>query len=312
VICRILGVSPSGFYAWRVRPESSRSREDRRLKVQVTEAHERSRRTYGSPRIHAELRANGAAVSRKRVIRLMREDGLRGRGRRRFKSTTDSKHNLPIAPNILARDFTANAPNERWVGDVTELRTPQGKLFLAAILDLFSRAIVGWATSAINDRRLAENALQHAARRRAPPPGLLHHTDRGSPYASEDYQKALATLGFQCSMSRRGNCYDNAPMESFFNTLKLELAEDFDSPAAARRELFDYIETFYNAHRRHSALGFLSPREFERRARTSPEDIPPKSIEIRSLPVSPLDPPRISGLASNQPVTVPTRSDDDC
>jgi transposase InsO family protein len=265
-MCRALGVSPSGYYAWKTRPPSERAREDARLGVLVEEAHARSRRTYGSPRIHAELAAHGERVSRKRVVRLMRAKGLRGRGRPGFVRTTDSEHDQPVAPNVLDQDFTADGPNERWVGDVTYLKTPGGWLYLAAILDLYSRYVVGWAVSAINDRRLAMRALDQAVRRRRPPEGLLHHTDQGSPYASEDYQKALDALGFECSMSRRGNCYDNAVMESWFKTLKSELGESFESPAAAQRELFDFIETFYNAERRHSSLGFKSPRDFERLA----------------------------------------------
>ena len=261
-LCRALQVSPSGLYAWKARPESRHARADQRLGVQMREAHERSRKTYGSPRIHAVLRAQGIRVSRKRVIRLMQQQGLQGRGRRRYKVTTDSDHGLPVAENVLGRDFVAQAPNQRWVGDVTELWIPQGRLFLAVILDLFSRAVVGWALSTVNDRRLAQRALEAAVGRRAPPPGLLHHTDQGSPYASEDYQNALRRVGFRCSMSRRGNCYDNAPMESFFNTLKTELAEDFESPSAAWRSIFDYIEVFYNGERLHSSLGYLCPREF--------------------------------------------------
>lgn len=266
VLCRALRVSPSGYYAWKRRSPSRRAQRDQRLGVLVGEAHARSRRTYGSPRVHAELRAQGERVSRKRVIRLMKAQGLRGRGRGVFVRTTDSQHNRPVSDNVLGRDFTASRPNERWVGDVTYLRTPQGWLYLAAIVDLYSRFVVGWALSAVNDRRLALRALDMAVRRRTPADGLLHHTDQGSPYASEDYQKRLAELGIQCSMSRRGNCYDNAAMESWFNTLKSELGERFESAAHASRELFDYIELFYNQQRRHSSLGYRSPREFERHA----------------------------------------------
>jgi transposase InsO family protein len=265
-LCRALQVSPSGYYAWKMRPESARAVEDRRLRVRVGEAHQRSRATYGSPRLHAELHAQGLHVSRKRVARLMRELGVRGRSRRRFAQTTDSAHAHPTFPNVLARDFTASRPNERWVGDVTYLRTPQGWLYLAAILDLYSRRVVGWATSAVNDRRLAIRALQQAVRERRPSVGLLHHTDQGSPYASEDYQQALQAAGVTCSMSRRGNCIDNAAMETWFATLKSELGEAFASVSDAARELFDYIEVFYNRQRRHSALGYLGPAEFERQA----------------------------------------------
>jgi transposase InsO family protein len=263
--CRVLGVSRSGYYAWRRRPESRRSREDRRLGVLVGEAHERSRRTYGSPRVHAELAEQGERVSRKRVVRLMQEQNLRARVRRRFKHTTDSDHPLPVAPNLLDRRFEAEQPNQRWVGDTTELLIGDtGKLYLAAIVDLFSRLVVGWALSAVNDRHLVLRALEMALRRRCPDAGLLHHSDRGSPYASEDYQKVLDAHGITCSMSRRGNCIDNAAMESWFSTFKSELGERFESYAAAKEKAFDYIEVFYNQSRRHSALGYQSPAEFER------------------------------------------------
>jgi transposase InsO family protein len=268
VQCRALGVSPSGFYAWLGRPESERQREDRRLAVLVRESHERSRRTYGSPRVHADLSAQGEAVGRKRVIRLMQEQGLKARVRRRYRCTTMSEHGQPVAPNLLARRFEADAPNERWVGDTTELRVGGGgRLFLAAILDLYSRFVVGWALSAVNDRRLAIKALEMALRRRCPDSRLLHHSDQGSPYASEDYQRELATRGITCSMSRRGNCLDNAVAESFFSTLKSELGEDFESYGAAKEQCFDYVEVFYNQQRRHSTLGYLTPADFERRRR---------------------------------------------
>jgi len=263
--CRALGVSRSGYYASRRRPESRHRREDRRLGLLVREAHERSRRTYGSPRVHAELAARGEHLSRKRVARLMQEQNLRARVRRRFKRTTDSDHQLPIAPNLLDRRFEAERPNQRWVVDTTELVIGEtGKLYLAAVLDLFSRLVVGWALSAVNDRHLVLRALEMALRRRCPGVGLLHHSDRGSPYASEDYQKKLETHGIRCSMSRRGNCIDNAAMESWFSTFKSELGERFESYADAKAKAFDYIEVFYNQARRHSALGYASPAELER------------------------------------------------
>jgi transposase InsO family protein len=194
--CRALGVSGPGFYAWRGRPESAHARDDRRLSVLVREAHERSRRTYGSPRVHAELAAGGEHVSRKRVIRLMQEQELKARVRRRYKCTTMSDHDQPVAPNILDRRFEADAPNQRWVGDTTELRIGEsGRLFLAAIIDLFSRFTVGWALSAVNDRHLVIKALEMALRRRCPDAGLLHHSDQGSPYASEDYQRSSRRAG---------------------------------------------------------------------------------------------------------------------
>jgi putative transposase len=263
-MCRHLGVTKSGFYAWRRRPESARARQDRRLAVLTKEAHETGRQTYGSPRVHRELKAKGIAISRKRVIRLMQRLGLKGKTRRGWVRTTDSNHSFPVAPNLLARDFRATAPNQRWVCDITYLRTREGWLYLAAVLDLFSRRIVGWAVSAVIDRHLVLRALETAIKRRCPDAGLLHHSDRGSQYASEDYQNALAARGITCSMSRRGDCYDNAAMESWFGTLKTELGDFFDTHADGKRRLFDYIEVFYNGKRRHSSLGYVSPVDFER------------------------------------------------
>lgn len=264
IACRALGVSRAGFYAWLDRPESKHDTEDQRLGVLVREAFARSRETYGSPRVHAELIANGEHVSRKRVARLMQQQQLRARSRRRYKNTTDSNHVQPVAPNVLDRQFEADGPNERWVGDTTELRVgANGRIFLAAIIDLYSRFVVGWALSAVNDRHLVLRALDMALRRRCPNAGLLHHSDRGSPYASEDYQKVLAARGITCSMSRRGDCYDNAAMESWFSTYKAELGEWFESYAQSKEKTFDYIEVFYNQQRRHSSLGYVSPAAFE-------------------------------------------------
>lgn len=263
-MCRVLRVSPAGYYAWRSRPESTHAREDRRLGVLVKEAHARSRAIYGSPRVHKKMRGAGEVVGRKRVVRLMREHGLRGRVRRKFVHTTVRDEAQPVAANVLARDFTASRPNERWVSDATYLRTPAGFLYLAVVLDLYSRFIVGWALGAFNDRHLALRALDMAVRRRAPRAGLLHHSDRGSTYTSEDYQDELTRLGVTCSMSRAGNCIDNAAMESWNGTLKTELGESFESLRHARNALFDYIEVFYNNERLHSTLGYMSPRDFER------------------------------------------------
>jgi putative transposase len=259
----------SGFYAWRERPESAHAVEDRRLSVLVRAAHEHGRKTYGSPRVHAELVDDGERLSRKRVARLMREQKLVARQRRRYKCTTMSDHDQPVAANLLDRHFYAEAPNQRWVGDTTEFLVGDGgaKLYLAVILDLFSRFVVGWALSAVNDRHLTIKALDAAIRRRCPGAGLLHHSDQGSTYASEDYQDILVRHGLTCSMSRRENCYDNAPMESWNSTLKSELGERFESYSAAKEQLFDYIEVFYNQQRRHSALGYASPAQYERSAR---------------------------------------------
>jgi transposase InsO family protein len=217
-------------------------------------------------RIYEDLVELDEPVSRKRVIRLMQEDGLKARVRKRFKCTTMSDHDQPVAANLLDRQFTADAPNQRWVGDTTEFVIGEnGKLYLAAILDLYSRFIVGWALSAVNDRHLTIRALEMAIKRRCPDAGLLHHSDQGCTYASEDYQKVLTAHGITCSMSRRGNCHDNAVMESFYSTVKSELGERFPSFGEAKMEIFDYIEVFYNQRRRHSTLGQISPAAFERR-----------------------------------------------
>jgi transposase InsO family protein len=267
ILCRCLQVTRSGFYAWQGRPESTHARDDRRLKVLVRASFEESQERYGSPRVHEDLLEQDEHVSRKRVVRLMQEDGLVARLRKRYKLTTMSDHDQPVAANLLDRQFEAPAPNQRWVGDTTEFVIGgSGKLYLAAILDLFSRFIVGWAVSAVNDRHVTIKALEMALKRRGPAIGLLHHSDQGSTYASEDYQSLLDARGLVCSMSRRGNCYDNAVMESFFSTVKTELANRFDNCGEAKTELFDYIEVFYNQRRRHSTIGQISPAVYERRA----------------------------------------------
>jgi putative transposase len=268
ILCRCLRVTRSGFYAWQRRPESMHARDDRRLKVLVRVSFKESKQRYGSPRVHEDLLEQHEHVSRKRVVRLMQEDGLKARLRKRYKLTTMSDHDQPVAANLLDRQFEADAPNQRWVGDTTEFVIgSSGKLYLAAILDLFSRFVVGWAVSAVNDRHVTIKALEMALKRRCPEIGLLHHSDQGCTYASEDYQTLLDGRGIVCSMSRRGNCYDNAVMESFFSTLKTELADRFDSCGEAKMELFDYIEVFYNQRRRHSTIGQISPAAYERRAR---------------------------------------------
>ena len=264
-LCRLLAVSPSGFYAAQGRPRSPHAGRDDKLAEQVMKAHTASKCRYGSPRVHAELKAAGERVGRKRVARLMREKRLVARMRRRFRTTTDSKHDFPIAPNVLDRDFTASAPDRAWVTDITFLWTAQGWLYLAAILDLFSRRVVGWATSQNVDRHLALAALDTALARRRPAAGLVHHSDRGSTYASSDYRKALDARGLECSMSRKGDCWDNAVAESFFSTLKRELEgiDDFESRAGATLSIGHYIDGFYNIQRRHSAINYTSPIEFE-------------------------------------------------
>jgi putative transposase len=265
VICRVLSVSTSGYYSWAERGASCRSRRDVDLGVKVRAAHAASKGRYGSPRVHAELRAAGEKVGRKRIARLMKQAHLEGRKRRRFRKTTDSNHRLPIAPNLLERDFTASAPNQAWVTDITFLWTQQGWLYLAAILDLFSRRVVGWATSPNVDRHLALAALRTALRARRPSEGLVHHSDRGSTYASGDYRSALDAHGIECSMSRKGDCWDNAVAESFFASLKREVEEieNLESHAHANLVLADYIDKFYNLQRRHSTIGYRSPTEFE-------------------------------------------------
>jgi putative transposase len=239
VLCRCLQVTRSGFHAWRRRPESDHTQRDRRLKVLVRASFDASKQRYGSPRVHRDLIEQHERVSRKRVIRLMQEEGLKARVHKRFKCTTMSDHDQPVAVNLLDRQFTALAPNQRWVGDTTEFVIGEsGKLYLAAILDLFSRFIVGWAVSAVNDRHLTIKALEMAVKRRGPESGLLHHSDQGCTYASEDYQAILDARGITCSMSRRGNCHDNAVMEAFFSSLKTELADRFASHGEAKMALF--------------------------------------------------------------------------
>ena len=235
-LCKVLEVSRSGFYAWQTRSDSRHARRDRQLRVLVRASFEVSRQRYGSPRIHEDLIEQRQRVSRKRVVRLMQEEGLKARPRTRFKCTTRSDHDHPVAANLLDRQFTAAGPNQRWVGDTSEFLIGSGtKLYLAAILDLFSRFIVGWALSAVNDRHLTITALEMALTRRGPGAGLLHHSDQGCTYASEDYQDILDARGITCSMSRKGNCWDNAVMESFFSTVKSELGSRASSRSMSAR-----------------------------------------------------------------------------
>jgi len=263
-LCRVVGASASGFYAWLRRRPGCRARDDDGLARRIAAIFAASRRTYGSPRVHAELRAQGVRVGRKRVERLMRAAGLAVPvSRRRVPRTTDSRHGLPVAPNLLGRRFAADRPDAVWLADISYLPTGEGWLYLAAVRDLATREIVGWSMADHLGADLACDALLMAIRRRRPPRGLLHHSDRGSQYASEPYQAILARHGFRCSMSRRGNCLDNAPMESFFGSLKTELVHRtaFPTRAAARRAIFEYVECFYNRRRRHSGVGFLTPAQ---------------------------------------------------
>ena len=267
LMCRVLQVSGCGYYAWCKRPPAPRTLKNQTLALEVAAIHAESCGRYGSPRVHAELRERGQRTGRKRVARLMRAAGLRARAHRRFRSTTNSEHPMAIKGNLLARRFAVPAPNSGWVTDITYLWTLEGWLYLAVILDLFSRRVVGWAVSERLERGVALDALQMALTDRQPPQGLLHHSDRGSQYASHEYQQLLAAHGVLSSMSRKGNCWDNAVAESFFATLKLERVyqSHWRTRTQARSEVFEYIEMFYNRQRRHSALGYLSPHEFELR-----------------------------------------------
>lgn len=265
LMCRSAGVSRSGYYASRVRPESRRARESRCLLVEIRAIHQQSRKTYGSPRIWAELRAKGLRVGRNRVCRLMQTAGVLAVMRRRYRHTQDSRHDYPVAPNVLGRDFRVAGADRVWLTDITYVPTEEGWLYLSAVLDLCSRRVVGWSLSARIDRQLTIAALGMALGRRRPAAGLVHHSDRGGQYACWDYQRLLKSHGLECSMSRRGNPYDNAAMESFFKTLKVELIyrRRFATREEAKAAIVEYIETFYNCRRRHSALGYLSPAEYE-------------------------------------------------
>ena len=269
LMCRVLAVSPSGFYAAQRRRPSARAQRDQALRLQVRAVHKKSRRTYGAPRVHAELRTKGEPVARKRVARLMREDGLVGRRPRRRVRTTDSQHAQPVAPNVLQRRFKVDQVpglDRVWVSDLTYVPTREGWLFLAIVLELASRRVVGWAMRETLDADLALAALRMALAHRRPTPGLLHHSDRGSQYACGEYRTLLAAHGIVASMSKRGDCWDNAVAESFFATLETELILEADWPTrdAARHAIFAYIETWYNRERRHSSLGYRSPVEYER------------------------------------------------
>ena len=268
MMCRLLDVSRSGFYAAQKRPVSAHEVDDQRLAVEVAAVHEESRKTYGSPRVYAQLKYRGISVGRHRVARLMREQGLRSRRARRFVHTTDSSHELPIAPNLLAREFWPTSPDSAWSTDITYVPTGQGWLYLAVVLDLFSRRVVGWVMSDKIDRELTLSALRMALSARAPKDGLLHHSDQGVQYVADDYQLALDAAGIWCSMSRRGNCWDNAPTESFFGTLKSEFIhhERFATREDASARIFEFIEVFYNRERLHSSLGNKSPAQFENEA----------------------------------------------
>jgi putative transposase len=271
LMCSALEVSSSGYYAWLNRPESARAQANRRLLSHIRLAHQRSRRIYGSPRITHELRAGGHCIGENRIARLMRDGGIRAKGARKWRATTQSSHRLPVAENTLDRGFTVRAPNCVWAGDISYIWTAEGWLYLAVVLDLYSRAVIGWAMGERLTTDLATQALTMALWRRKPQGALLHHSDRGVQYAAREYQQLLAEHGIACSMSRKGNCWDNAVVESFFHTLKIEHVhhQRYLTREEARRDIFEWIEVFYNRQRRHSTLGYRSPAEFEMMTRVA-------------------------------------------
>lgn len=268
VLCEVLSVSRAGFYAWRRRAPSKRAKEDERLKKRIREIHAANKGAYGSPRIYDAMKDEEKGLGRRRIARLMREEGIWGKPRKRFVVTTDSAHDYEVAPNLLDRNFEVSEPNRVWAGDITYIPTAEGWLYLAIVLDLFSRRAVGWAMASHMRSELVIEALEMAVDQRAPAPGLLFHSDRGSQYASDAFQRRLQAHGMRCSMSRRGNCWDNAPVESFFRTLKVEGLPNNKpcaSRQAARLTVFEFVEGFYNNRRLHSYLAYDSPAEYEER-----------------------------------------------
>ena len=265
LICRLLKVSPSGYYAWRTRPESRRARFDRELTRSIRLVHAESDGTYGSPRVHVELKASGWQCGRAKVARLMRNAGLKGCPKRRFRVTT--KRGMVKASNLLEQDFSVARANEVWASDITFIWTGQGWLYLAVVMDLYSRKIIGWSMSRRIDRRIVMDAMQMALSHRQPTGDLIHHSDRGSQYLSDDFQDLLRRHGVTCSMSDRGSCYDNAVVEAFFASLKRERTKrrKYQTREQAKADVFDYIERFYNRQRRHGYVGNISPTEFEER-----------------------------------------------
>lgn len=268
VMCRALAVSPAGYYAWAARPESRRTAANRRLVTLIRVIHAESRSTYGSPRVHATLQAQGQRIGEHRVARLMRTSAIRAKRVKTWRVTTDSAHQYPVVPNTLNRQFVVAHPNQVWAGDITYVWTAEGWLYLAVVLDLYSRRVIAWGMGSRLTQELATAALTMAVEQRRPASGVLHHTDRGSQYAATLYRELLAGHGLTASMSRRGNCWDNAVVESFFHTLKTELVyhRRYITREEARQDIFEWIEVFYNRTRRHSTLGYRSPAEFEARA----------------------------------------------
>jgi putative transposase len=267
-MCGVLAVSPSGYHAWKSREASPRRRQDLILSAHVRAAFHQSHGTYGSPRLAHELKAQGIAVGRRRTARLMRENGLQARQKRRFVRTTDSAHAFPIAPNLIGQCFDAQGPDEKWASDITYVWTRQGWLYLAVVIDLYARRVIGWEASDRMHAELPLSALAKALAMRRAGPGLIHHSDRGSQYCSNAYRAKLEDSGIAVSMSGKGNCYDNAMVESFFKTLKSELVwrTRFNTRGEAVSAIASYIDGFYNPSRRHSALGYVSPVQFERQA----------------------------------------------
>ena len=264
-LCMMLKISRSAYYGWKKRKPSQREQNNQALIDHIRRVHKMSRKAYGSPRVYAQLKKQGIGCTKKRVARLMRQDGLKGRRKYHKMITTHSKHDFPVAPNVLNREFKAEKPNQKWVADITYIPTDEGWLYVAGILDLFSRRIVGWDMSSQIDAALVENALRMALFQRQPGKGLLHHSDRGSQSASHQIRNILAANQILVSMSNKGNCYDNAVMESFWGTLKNEWVnyQKYETRSQARTDIFSYIEGFYNTVRLHSTLGYLSPAEFE-------------------------------------------------
>lgn len=267
LMCRVLEVSTSGYYDWRRRPPSATQERRNQIAQAAGRSYFESRRIYGYRKVHQDLAQAGLACCDKTVRRVMRELGLFSRVRRKFVATTDSAHDEPLAPNVLNRQFAAAEPNQTWLADITYIPTRQGWLYLAAVMDMFSRRIVGWSMSERIDSQLVVSALTMAVQQRCPGQGLVHHSDRGVQYACGDYQDRLRDVGIVCSMSRRANCWDNAPMESFFGSLKTEWTDgkDYATRALARQDVFEYIELFYNRQRRHASLGYVSPEAYEKR-----------------------------------------------
>ena len=264
-MCRIIRASRSGYYRWKKQPQSKRQQENEKILMRIREFHKNSSGAYGSPRITDDLREEGARYGENRVARIMKENAIVGKAKKKFKATTDSKHNLPVAENLLEQNFVSERPNTKWVGDITYVWTMEGWLYLAVIIDLYSRQVVGWAMSDRLKSSFVIEALRQAVGRRNPDPGCIFHSDRGVQYACDDFRAVLKAYGFIQSMSRKGNCYDNAVAESFFHTLKTEHVYDYryETRAEARQSIFVWIEMVYNRKRKHSALGNRSPVSFE-------------------------------------------------